>query len=348
MAQDTPVMPLRTVEAATLLRTLATWRGEPQDVAIVERLLQEAELAQDAYAPNTLRARLSDLKVWSSWCRSRLVTPLPARPDVVTEFIRDMRAAPRSLATIRRYVDTIGYLHKVTELPNPAHARGVILTMKGLRRQTGIEARIADAGAEAKRRIRGKQAVAVTEEMVEAILPTIPDTPRGRRDRALLLVARDLLTRVSELIALQVADVAPGLDHVGLVMLTRQKTDAEPKMKSIRPHTFLALRAYVTQAALVEGPLFRGVKRNGHVRAHALNVGEVGKIFRRLVSDAGLSANGISGHSCRVGMAQDLAAAGATLPQLMDAGDWRSPAMPARYTEHLFALRGAVVTLLKK
>ena len=49
-----------------------------------------------------------------------------------------------------------------------------------------------------------------------------------------------------------------------------------------------------------------------------------------------------SGHSDRVGMAQDLAAAGVELPALMTAGRWKSSRMPARYTEGQAAGRGAV------
>ena len=40
-------------------------------------------------------------------------------------------------------------------------------------------------------------------------------------------------------------------------------------------------------------------------------------------------------------MAQDLSAAGAELPELMTAGRWDSPAMPAKYTEAQVAGRGA-------
>ena len=56
---------------------------------------------------------------------------------------------------------------------------------------------------------------------------------------------------------------------------------------------------------------------------------------------AGLG-DGFSAHSPRVGMAQDLSAAGAELPELMTAGRWDSPTMPARYTEAQAAGRGAV------
>ena len=56
---------------------------------------------------------------------------------------------------------------------------------------------------------------------------------------------------------------------------------------------------------------------------------------------AGLG-EGFSTHSPRVGMVQDLSAAGAELPELMTTGRWDSPTMPARYTEAQAAGRGAV------
>ena len=55
--------------------------------------------------------------------------------------------------------------------------------------------------------------------------------------------------------------------------------------------------------------------------------------------------DGFSGHSCRVGMAQDLAAAGASLAAIMQAGRWKSAATLARYIEHLQTQRGAVANL---
>ena len=69
--------------------------------------------------------------------------------------------------------------------------------------------------------------------------------------------------------------------------------------------------------------------------------------IRRRLQQAALAAGlpdwrGITGHSGRVGMSQDLSAAGFALPELMTAGRWKSPRMPARYTERQAAGRGAV------
>ena len=56
---------------------------------------------------------------------------------------------------------------------------------------------------------------------------------------------------------------------------------------------------------------------------------------------AGLG-DGFSGHSPRVGMAQDLTASGAELSALMVAGRWKSERMPAHYSRAEIAGKGAV------
>ena len=56
----------------------------------------------------------------------------------------------------------------------------------------------------------------------------------------------------------------------------------------------------------------------------------------------------ISGHSCRVGMAQDLVEKGASMPEVMQAGRWKTPLMVSRYTEKQQASRGAVAKYYKE
>ena len=60
------------------------------------------------------------------------------------------------------------------------------------------------------------------------------------------------------------------------------------------------------------------------------------------VAQAAGLGEGFTGHSGRVGMAQDLVKSGVELPALMTAGRWKSAKMPARYTERQAADRGAV------
>jgi hypothetical protein len=74
----------------------------------------------------------------------------------------------------------------------------------------------------------------------------------------------------------------------------------------------------------------------------------VPRILKKMADRAGVDATRISGHSCRVGMAQDLVSAGAELPALMTAGRWKTATMPARYVEKLAEGRGAMATYKAK
>ena len=68
---------------------------------------------------------------------------------------------------------------------------------------------------------------------------------------------------------------------------------------------------------------------------------QIGRRVQAAARAAGLG-EGYTGHSGRVGMAQDLVKSGVELPALMTAGRWKSSKMPARYTERQAADRGAV------
>ena len=72
---------------------------------------------------------------------------------------------------------------------------------------------------------------------------------------------------------------------------------------------------------------------------------QIGRRVQAAAQAAGLG-EGFTGHSGRVGMAQDLAATGVELPALMTAGWWKSSKMPARYTERQASDRGAVGQVL--
>ena len=72
-----------------------------------------------------------------------------------------------------------------------------------------------------------------------------------------------------------------------------------------------------------------------------LSGSQIARRIQAATKTAGLG-DGFRAHSPRVGMAQDLSTAGAELPELMTAGRWDSPIMPARYTEAQAAGKGAV------
>ncbi len=107
----------------------------------------------------------------------------------------------------------------------------------------------------------------------------------------------------------------------------------------------MALDEWRHAMGIKKGPLFLGIKRDGTLATTPVTNAEVARTFKRIATCIGIDAaavRNISGHSTRIGAAQDLTTAGAALPEIMAAGGWRSPGMPARYARKLDAQRGAM------
>jgi integrase len=110
----------------------------------------------------------------------------------------------------------------------------------------------------------------------------------------------------------------------------------------LAPDTVARLDLWLDRARLRQGPVFRRLRRGGKVGG-PLNCRRVAEIFRQRAIEAGLPqsiVDQLSGHSARVGMAQDLIAAGESLLTVMQAGRWRKAEMPSRYTRFLSARCG--------
>ena len=102
-----------------------------------------------------------------------------------------------------------------------------------------------------------------------------------------------------------------------------------------------ALEAWKVAGGITEGALFRRVDRHGNV-GDRLAPRSIAAAFKEIAGLAGLDASRISGHSARVGAAADLAEFGASLPEVMTAGRWKSPVTAGRYCAGQEARRGAV------
>ena len=95
--------------------------------------------------------------------------------------------------------------------------------------------------------------------------------------------------------------------------------------------------------------LFRSVGKGGRI-GDRLHPCQVPRILKAMAREAGLPeavAAGLSGHSARVGAAQDMVAAGIELPAILHAGRWKSTAMVNRYGERLLARRSGSAQLAR-
>ena len=301
--------------------------------AIAERLEEHARAAAGAFAPNTERALRADSRVFSAWCVGQGREALPAAPETIAAFV-DAMAEVRAPATVRRYCASIASMHRAAGLAPPTAMQPVKLALRRMARAKGGRQRQAEP--------LNRPAL---DRMLAAAREGDEPTAIRLRDAALAAVAYDTLLRRSELVSLFIEDLVPTSDEGATILIRKSKSDpgGGGAVNSPPPGTARSLRAYLAAiGAPTEGPLFRPVSRWGRAGATSLEAQEVPRLFRKLAAAGGVrTARPHSGHSTRVGAAQDMLAAGLELGEVMQAGSWKSVAMVARYGERLLARRGA-------
>ncbi|KIU27037.1 integrase [Methylobacterium radiotolerans] len=309
---------------------------------LVERLEQHARAARGAFADNTVRALAADSRVFAAWCRENGREMLPASPETVVAFI-DAQAELKSRATVERYRSSIAALHRAAVLPNPCDDEVVRLAVKRISRAKGRRQKQAEPLNRPS--VERMLAVKATERLHRRVAEGEREVPLiALRNAALIAVAYDTLLRRSELVSLYIGDLQRGADGSGTVLVRRSKADQEGEgaIKYLAPDTMTRVEAWLAAARLESGPLFRPLTKGGRPGRAALGGAEVARVFREVAAAAGLKLPRLpSGHSTRVGATQDMFAAGFELLEVMQAGSWKTPAMPARYGERLRAQRGA-------
>jgi integrase len=186
---------------------------------------------------------------------------------------------------------------------------------------------------------------------IEVFLSIEPRNLRDIRDRALVAVAYDTMCRREELVSLQIPDIAEAADGSGSILIRRSKTDTtgEGATAYLSPLTMRLLREWTSKAGIKEGAIFLRVMGPSNVGA-VLTAQNVTSILRKVGKWIGLDREEwekISGHSARVGAAQDLLALNIDLSSVMQAGRWRDTRMPMRYGEKVLASRGAMARAAK-
>src|ERR1700734_4418091 len=108
--------------------------------------------------------------------------------------------------------------------------------------------------------------------------------------------------------------------------------------------TVLDMKVSYRAAGVEEGAVFRRLIGKDQIGG-PLNPGSIALIFKRVAQWIGMPARyvaGISGHSTRVGAAQDLAELDIDLAAITQAGGWKSPRMPLQYAEKINAARSGM------
>ena len=295
-----------------------------------------AAALDDSISPNTRRAYAQAWQRFETWTKGRGVSPLPASAEVVAAFLAELADRGFSVATLSLSNSALAAVHRATVHPDPTKVEGVRRVLAGLALRHGGPQRQAKPLTAAA--LAAVQATAHLPRAYEGRArkrePAHVAQQRGRVDVALLSALRDGLLRRSEAVALTWGDVELQADGSARVHVRRSKTDPEAEGVTlyVGHAATAALLATLPEASETVDP---------GTPVFGLSESQIGRRVRAAALAAGLG-DGFTGHSGRVGMAQDLTAAGVELPALMVAGRWQSPRMPARYTAGQAAGRGAV------
>jgi len=303
--------------------------------AEAEALGRFVQAGGGAFSDNTQRALRSDLAIYAAWCAERDLRALPAAPETVAAFV-DAMGELKAPATVRRYVTSIDIAHRIVGCANAAKSEAVRLALKRMHRRKGR---------------RQDQAKGLTWPLRNRLLDAAGEKLIDDRNRALLAVAYDGMLRRSELSALQVPDLLEELDGDATALVRRSKTDQEGggEIVWIAPDSLTLVRIWLERGGIADGPLFRSVGKGGRIGG-PLPPGQVPRIFKAMARAADLPASvvdGLSGHSTRVGAAQDMIGAGIEIPAILHAGRWKSTAMVSRYGARLQARQSGAARLAR-
>ena len=284
------------------------------------------ELQARSLSANTLRAYTRALTRFRSWLDG--AEPSDAS---LSDYLASLHAAGQAPATIAQVRSAVRYAD-----------RKAGTTVAGPQSETTL------AGICREGRGRGRgQAAGLTWSRTAAIQALLrPVSLQTLRDAALVAVMSDALLRASEAVAVQVQDITTEPDGTGRLTVHQSKTDQEGAgaVLYLGAPTLQRVRAWLTQAGIQDGPVFRSVRKGGRAVGLALTTRSVSRIIQRIAGPLDVTGR-VSSHSFRVGSAQSLVERGASVTETQLAGRWKSPSMPAHYARGQLAGRGAMARL---
>ncbi len=146
---------------------------------LAQRELEHASNAARRYAQksrseNTWRAYQNDWRQFEVWCLKLNLRVLPAEPETVAMFIASQASDGLNPSTLTRRLAAIRMVHLGAGYPSPHNTIFVSEVMRGIRRDWG--------------RPPAQKAAAVDEVIKKMVDVVEPETLKGLRDRALLLL----------------------------------------------------------------------------------------------------------------------------------------------------------------
>lgn len=279
-------------------------------------LAETRRYLENALSANTRKAYRADMEHFRTWGGI-----VPASPEAITAYLTAY-AGTLTIATLQRRLVAIGKAHIMQGYTDPTKSELVKLMFRGIRR------------------VHGKpqsQVAALLKEDLTVMLSHCPDTLKGKRDAALLLLGFCGALRRSELVAVKVEDLE--FTAQGIVLnLPRSKTDQTGQGRKIgipkgrgRICPVMAVNGWLMHLGSEVEPLFRSITKGGIIGNDNLSDKAVADIIKHYAAQAGLNPERYSGHSLRAGLATSAAQHGISSWKIRAQTGHKSDAMLTRY-----------------
>ncbi|WP_380178544.1 tyrosine-type recombinase/integrase [Kalamiella sp. sgz302252] len=324
------------------------------DKEITQRL-KEFVQDKEAFSANTWRQLLSVMRICWQWATENQRPFLPMAAADLRDYLTWLQLSGRASSTIATHASLIAMLHRNAGVVSPTVSPIVFRTIKKINRSAVI------AGE------RTGQAVPFRLTDLLDIDKRWSQATRKQETRnlAFLHVAYGTLLRLSELARLRVGDITRAED--GRIILdvgwTKTIVQTGGLIKALSTLSSQRLTEWIKVAGLASEPdafLFCPVHRSDKVTIiteKPLSTPALETIFTQAWRTVGpqqsVKANkkrysGWSGHSARVGAAQDMAKRGYSVAQIMQEGTWKKPETLMRYIRNVDAHQGAMVDLMEQ
>jgi site-specific recombinase XerD len=290
-----------------------------------EILMKTIKKIEGAYAPNTIRAYKSNFEFFIDFCDENNEIAFPAAPEILVKYIKHISSGLLKSSSIKIAIASISAIHRLNSEADPTHHADVKIEMRRMYRTLGRFA---------------KQAYGINKDLLEKMIGATDDSLRGLRNRAILLVAYDTLCRRSEMVNLSIEDLKiTQTNDERKIELTLRKSKTDPEGFG-RP-LYLSKKAqkaifeWIQKANIRSGKLFRAIYGKNKLKEN-LNLGQINKIYKNLAKKSNVQASviqKISGHSFRIGAAQDLLNRKKNLLEIMNRGRWKKIDTVMRYVE---------------
>jgi len=326
-------------------------QSDPDLLAKLREFVQDKE----AFSPNTWSQLKSVMTVCWHWTQIHQRSFIPMLSSDLREYLLWLQSSGRASTTIATHASLISMLHCHAGLLPPNASPLIYRVMKKINRVAVVSGE------------RTGQAIPFRLDDLNGIDELWAGSSKLKKIRnlAFLHIAYSTLLRISELARIRVKDISRAEDGRFILDVSYTKTVVQTGglTKALSAFSSMRVGEWLEASGIGNEPeafLFCRIHRSNKALCSEINKlsrPAIENIFRNawfdINGDAQIKANKKrypcwSGHSARVGAAQDMARRGYPIVQIMQEGTWKKPETLMRYIRNVDAHSGAMIDLMER